>query len=371
MSSGKLPVVLVAVLLVVSVGGVAAVADGSVGVGSPTNAQQGDCDYASLYDRTIDAVVSIRTGVGQGSGFVYRAGAASPSAADGGLAANASLVVTNAHVVGNATEVTVQFRQGEYRNATVVGRDRFSDLAVVRVNATPGYVSALQVAGGVPERGTSVAALGNPLGLEETITQGIVSGVNRSIRTRLGFAIPDAIQTDAAISPGNSGGPLVTCDGSVVGVNTAGIVAGGAENIGFAVSASLVDRVVPALVERGEFDYPFLGVATAEVTPTVARANDLNSTDGVLVTGVVEGGPAGGVLQGATGFESVSGVEVPVGGDVMLAIDGRSIDSSEALGSYLVTQTSPRDTVTLTVLRDGERRQVNVTLQERPDPETM
>ncbi len=343
-----------------AVGGVAADSGGDEPTATPptATAQETACDYAALFNRTIESVVSVRTQAGQGSGFVYQA--------ENGT----SHVVTNAHVVGNASSVIVQFDRDEYRNGTVVGRDVFSDLAVVRVDRTPDYVSALPVAGSDPVRGERVAALGNPLGLEETITQGIVSGVNRSMPTQFGFTIPNVVQTDAAISPGSSGGPLVTCDGTVVGVNAAGIVAQGAENIGFAISPTLVERVVPRLVETGDYEYPFLGVSTREVTPPVAQANDLDATRGVVVASVVEGGPSAGTLQGATRIENVSGVPVPIGGDVIVAIDDRSIRTSEDLSTYLVTQTRPGDTVTLTVVRDGERQQVNVTLGERPEPET-
>jgi S1-C subfamily serine protease len=351
-------VTLVAALLVASVGVGAADLPGDT-----RDAQQGAaCDYAALYNQTVNAVVSVRIDAGQGSGFVYRA------PGNVSAAANASYVVTNAHVVGDASEVTVQFTRGEYRTGTVVGTDTFGDLAVVRVPDTPGYVRALPVADDDPVRGERVAALGNPLGLEETITQGIVSGVNRTMPTDLGFTIPNVVQTDAAISPGNSGGPLVACDGTVVGVNTAGIVARGAENIGFAVAASLVEQVVPALVENGTYAYSYLGVRTAEVTPPVARANDLNVTGGAIVVATVPGGPAEGALQGSERVVNVSGQAVPVGGDVIVGIEGTSVESTEDLATYLVTETRPGDDVTVTVIRDGERRQVNVTLGERPDP---
>ncbi|WP_167837257.1 S1C family serine protease [Halosimplex halophilum] len=354
--------VLLTVLLAAgSVGGVLALAPGAAPV-ADTQQEQPACDYQSLFDETTDSVVSVRTSSGQGSGFVYDAGNATGANATGD-----TYVVTNAHVVGDAAAVEIEFDDGEFRSGSVVGRSAYADLAVVNVSDAPAGTSALSIAD-APQRGERVAALGNPLGLEETITHGIVSGLNRTLPTELGFEIPDVVQTDAPISPGNSGGPLVNCEGEVVGVNTAGIARQGAENIGFAVSQSVVERVVPELVADGEFDYPFLGVRTTPVTPAVADANDLNRTAGLAVVSVLEDGPSADAVQGATEVESVGDRPVPVGGDVILAIDGQQLGSGEALGTYLLTETEPGDTVELTVLRDGEVQRVEVTVGERPDP---
>jgi len=352
-------IVLVTVsLLVASTGGALALGPPNGDLGTQSAEQEQSCDYESLFDQTIGSVVSVQTNAGQGSGFVY----------DAGNATDSTQIVTNAHVVGNAETVQIQFEEGEYRTGSVVGQSAFADLAVVNVTDAPDYADSLSLASTEPSRGEKVAALGNPLGLDETITHGIVSGVNRSLPTRLGFAIPDVVQTDAPISPGNSGGPLVTCDAEVVGVNTAGIAQQGAENIGFAVSASIIDRVVPELIAEGEFDYPLLGVQTTPITPTVAEANDLNQTRGIMVVATAQGGPASGVLQGTNDTEVVDGRTVPVGGDVILAVDGRQIDSGETLGTYLVTETEPGETVEFTIRRDGETQQVSVTIGERPEP---
>jgi len=323
---------------------------------STTQRTSSACDYASLYDQTNDAVVSVRTGSGQGSGFVYDQ-----------VGENGSYVVTNAHVVGDAATVTLQFAGEETREVEVVGRDRLTDLAVVQVSDTPRYVQALPVADERPHHGTRVAALGNPFGLEETITHGIVSGLNRSMPTQFGFAVPDTIQTDAPISAGNSGGPLVTCEGTVVGVNSAGISSPRAENIGFAVSQAIVQEVVPDLIERGEYAHPYLGVRVAPVTPEVAPAYGLDEPRGLVVLTVADT-PATDALQGATGQEVVSGQRIPVGGDVIVAINGSQIDSPEDLSSTLITQTEPGSTVPVTIVRDGERMTVEVPVTERPDP---
>ncbi|SIR50515.1 Trypsin-like peptidase domain-containing protein [Haladaptatus litoreus] len=206
------------------------------------NQQAQTCQYPELYDETIESVVAVRVetarGIGEGSGFVYR------------LESNSTgYIVTNQHVVADADGLEVQFNRGEFRPAEVVGTAPRTDLAVLRVEQIPSYVDSLSLANGRAEPGQRVAALGNPLGLQGTITQGVVSGVNRTLPTRQGFSIPGAIQTDAAINPGNSGGPLVTCDGRVVGVNTAGIAGG--ENLGFAIPARVVRQTVPPLINDG------------------------------------------------------------------------------------------------------------------------
>jgi S1-C subfamily serine protease len=355
-------VLVVALLGMGPVGAVNVGGHGAVDAGEQANRTASDatvqtsCNFESLYDETIQSVVTVQViterGPSLGSGFVYD---------------DEGRIVTNQHVVGNASEVEVQFNRGQWRTAEVVGTDAYSDLAVLDVKNVPDYATPLELEPESPEPGQPVAAFGSPLGLEGTITNGIVSGTNRSLPaggpTGPRFSIPNTIQTSAAINPGNSGGPLVNCAGRVIGVNTA--TAG--ENTGFAVPASRVERVVPALVENGSYAHSFLGISSVDVSPTVAEANDLGVNRGVLVRDVIPGTPADGVLQGGQGTTQVEGVTVPLGGDVILAIDGNRIDSGEELSSYLTT-TRPGETVTLTILRDGERVRVEVELGERPPP---
>ncbi|MFC7240202.1 S1C family serine protease [Saliphagus sp. GCM10025317] len=338
-----------------------------------SEATEATCDYVSLYEETTPGVVQVQVrpanttdgeapggGGGLGSGFVY---AESNATADGN---ETIYVVTNQHVVTNQTTVTVEFENGESRDGEVVGTDVYSDLAVVAVSSPPESAEVLPVASELPPPGERVAAFGSPFGLEGTITEGIVSAVNRSMPLQQGFTIPNAIQTDAPINPGNSGGPLVTCDGEVVGVNRAG----GGENIGFAIGAHLLERVAPSLIETGDYAHPYLGVSTVDVSPSLAAANDLESTTGAYVHQTVPGGPAAEVLEGTTEGESVNGTVVPVGGDVIIAIDDQPIRSGEELVGYLVSQTEPGDEVSLTVRSGGEEETVTVTLGERPEPET-
>lgn len=313
-----------------------------------------DSDYTRLYDAVIDSVVSIHVGNGslqgsQGSGFVYD---------------DRGHVVTNRHVVAGREEVEIRFSRGDWRVGRVVGTDVYTDLAVVEVEGgVPGYAAALPVADQDPRRGERVAALGNPLGLDGSISHGIVSGVNRSMSTANNFAIPDMVQTDAPVNPGNSGGPLVTMNGEVVGVNRATQ----GDNIGFAVSADLVNRVVPALIGSGGVDHPYMGITTLEVTPVVAEENGMEPR-GIIVVDVLEDGPSAGVLVPSNSSSSVNGRDVPVGGDVIVALEGVGVGSSEDLANVLITRTRPGDRVDVTVLRDGERRTVEVTLGTRPPP---
>jgi S1-C subfamily serine protease len=361
--------VAIAVVLLTVVGAVAVPALAELSTDEKVLAQDDStnnataCNYTELYQDASPSVVQVTTDRGQGSGFVYR------------LDNGTGYVVTNQHVVAGgpdrtvadetAEQVAVRFNDGETRTGNVTGTDVYTDLAVVRVGDTPVSATALPVAEEGPPVGERVAAIGSPFGLEGTMTHGIVSGVNRSMPTGADFRVPDTVQTDAPINPGSSGGPLVTCEGEVVGVNRAG----GGDNVGFAVSPELVERVVPALIEDGNYSHPHLGIRSVPVTSTVAEANDLNASEGVIVIETTDGGPADGVLQPLDGTASVSGEEVPVGGDVVVAVDGRPVASQEQLGSYLATETSPGDEVELTVVRDGNRTTVTVTLGERPDPD--
>ncbi|RKD97556.1 S1C family serine protease [Halopiger aswanensis] len=305
-------------------------------------------DYASVYESAVDSVTQMETSSGQGTGFVY----------------DESHLVTNAHVVGDATELDVRFRNGEWRSGTVVGTDVYSDLAAVRVDERPEYATPLPFIDGDPVVGEEVLVIGNPYGLDGTLTTGVVSGVNRSLPSSLGYDIPDAVQTDAAANPGNSGGPIVSLDGKVIAV----INSGGGDNIAFGISAALAQRVVPSLIENGEYDHAYMGVSLATVTPAIAEPNDLENPRGVIVERVRSGGPSDGVLQPSTGTAVVDGTRVPTGGDIIVALDGTEIASLEELSSYLALETSPDETISVTVIRDGQEQSVELTLGTRPRP---
>ena len=346
---------------------------------------QAPLDYERLYRDAIPSVVSVYVGrdapgVGAGSGFVYDD--ADQSGADDADADGH--VVTNEHVVRDVSEVELRFSDGRWRTGEVAGTDAYTDLAVVRVPDLPSDATPLPVAATAPTPGRPVAALGNPMGLDGSISAGIVSGVNRSLPTSNRFAIPDVVQTDAPINPGNSGGPLVAlADGAeprydgddadsgvaasaygyeVVGVNRARQ----GDNIGFAVSPAIVNRVVPALIAEGRYRHTYLRTRTVDVTPTVAAANGLDEPRGVLVVDAADGPTGGDALRGCDRTETVRGQRVPVGGDVVVGIGGRELRTHEGLMRYLITETRPGEPVEVDVVRDGRPVTLSVELDERP-----
>ncbi|MFB6312194.1 MAG: S1C family serine protease [Salinirussus sp.] len=316
---------------------------GSPATPNPTPNPEGSV-YTQVYRETIDSVVLVRTDSGQGTGWLY----------------DDTHLVTNAHVVGTASSTQIRFNEGTWSAGTVRGRDVHSDLAVIEVDSVPDPASALPFSEDEPVIGQEAVAIGNPFNLSGSVTTGIVSGTDRLIPAPSGYRIPDAIQTDAAVNPGNSGGPLMSLDSTVLGV----VNSKRGDNIAFGISAALTQRVVPALIERGEYEHAYMGVSLENVTPTVAEANDLDEPRGLLV--VQTTGPAVGVLQ-ESGVEIVEGQRVPVGGDVLLAIDGVMLQSFEDLASYLALRTRPNDTVELTLLRDGSQQTVDLTLGTRPE----
>ncbi len=308
--------------------------------------------YTAVYRETIDSVATVRVetanGGGQGTAWVYAE----------------SYLVTNEHVVSGAADLSLWFTDVGWRDAQVIGTDVYSDLAVVDVDQLPSAATPLPLVAEPPPVGTQVVAIGNPFGLTGSLSTGVISGRGRTLDAPNNFSIPDAIQTDAALNPGNSGGPLVTLDGAVAGV----VNSGGGENIGFAISAAMVERVVPALLADGSYDHPYLGVGIQPVTPRIATANDLPVRRGVYVDEVVDGGPSDGVLQGTTDARSVDDVRVPVGGDVILEMDGTPIPRRQNLSRFLALQTTPGDTVDVGIVRDGRRERVQVPIGTRPAP---
>ena len=317
----------------------------------------------SLYEEVNPGVVNIRvyveqrgmTGQGAGSGFVID---------------NEGHIVTNDHVVNQAEVVTVIFHDGTETRAEIVGTDADSDLAVVRAESLPEGVRPLRLAQSEAVRaGDWVVAIGNPFSLGGSMSLGIVSAVGRTIPTaETPFSIPQAIQTDAAINPGNSGGPLLNLDGQVVGVNAQIASSTGTNSgVGFAIPANVVRRVTPALIERGEYAWPWLGVQGGPVNLLLQQANDLDRQEGAYIAVVVDNSPAEAAgLQGATGEQSILGQTVPTGGDVVIEADGNPIQDFADLLSYVAFK-RPGDMVTLTILRDGARQEVTLDLAARPD----
>ncbi len=311
----------------------------------------------SVVNITVDVGSDILGGTGQGSGFVID---------------KEGHIVTNNHVVEEARSITVRFQDSTEVKAEVVGTDPDSDLAVIRVDVDPEVLKPVELGDSDALKvGDWVIAIGNPFGFEGSVTFGIVSATGRAVRgvTGRGFSLPNLIQTDAAINPGNSGGPLVDIEGRVVGVNTLIFSQTPMANsgVGFAIPVNTVKRVVPALIEEGSFQHPFIGISGLEVTPTLAEQLDLPVDHGVLVVEVFEdsGADKAGLRAGTREVTLPDGEVVPADGDVIIAIDGREVRTFEDLVNYLDTR-SVGDTITLTIVRDGQTMDVEVTLGPRP-----
>jgi len=316
--------------------------------------------YARVNPAVVSFLVETADGGGQGSGFLYDL--------DGHI-------VTNQHVVDGATSIEVDFPSGLKTRGRVLGTDPDSDLAVVKVDEIPPDVTPLVLADSDQGRvGQRAIAIGNPFGEAGTMTLGIISGTGRTLssnRTAPGgggrFTAPDVLQTDAPINPGNSGGPLLNLSGEVIGINRAiatetGIGAG----VGYAVAANTVRQVVPYLISEGQFIYPYLGISSLPaLSSSLQEQLDLPQASGTYVTTVTAGGPADQAgLQPDSASDSFSGFNGD--GDLIVAVDGREVRVLGDLMSYLINNKRPGDAVTLTVIRGGERQDVQVILGERP-----
>jgi 2-alkenal reductase len=319
---------------------------------------------ADLYSRLNPSVVNITVYLNEngtmipyaeGTGFVY----------DG-----QGHIITNAHVVHGMDVVEVTFSDGLIHDATIVGDDLFSDLAVVKVDLPPGITPiSLGTMDGLAVGETAIA-IGNPFGFEGTLTRGIISALGRTIPSQTQYSIPQAIQTDAAINPGNSGGPLLNLKGEVIGVNdlieTNGTSSGNV-GVGFAIPVSIVRRVVPALIQVGHYDWPWLGVIGGTVYPAQVKAMNLPVEQGAYIATITDGGPAKAAnLRGTTTTISQDGRLIEIGGDVITAIDGQPVKTFDDILVYLSLYTSPGQQVTLTLLRDGLYQDVSLQLGTRP-----
>lgn len=348
-------------------------------VATPTQLPEGftaeldkqDVLLINLYQRANPAVVNVevlveqggtRVPLGTGSGFVM----------DG-----EGHIVTNAHVVEQADGVRVTFSDGGVAEARILGQDPYSDLAVIQVDVSPGRLVSLQLGdSSALQVGQGVIAIGNPFGLEGTMTVGIISALGRTLPAQVlrdggTFSNPEIIQTDAAINPGNSGGPLLDTFGRVVGVNTAirSTVVGVNSGVGFAVPVNAVKKIVPHLIEEGTYHYPYLGISSRGGLnlAEVADALGLPVTRGVLVLEVTPGTAADRAgLRGGDHDVEVFGETIRAGGDVITAIDGYELRDFDDLVAYLVRETEVGQRVALTVVCDGEELEIPVTLGERP-----
>ncbi len=331
-----------------------------------------EAQVEAVYDQAGPAVVNITSRVitydyfmqpvpqeGTGSGFIYD---------------TEGHIVTNYHVVAGAESVSVALAGGNVYPAEVVGTDPSTDLAVLRIEVEDlpdpiplGDSEQLRV-------GQFVVAIGNPFGLERTLTVGVISALSRVMQSPDGRFIGEAIQTDAAINPGNSGGPLLDLQRQVIGVNAQIISPGGAwAGIGFAIPSNTVRRVVPQLIAQGHYPHPWLGVQILDLTPELARVlqeagMEVPVDEGVLLAEVVPDSPAAVVgIRGGDEVVSIGNARIPLGGDIIVALNGEPIANFRELTVYLESETQVGDTVEVTLIRDGQEMTVTVTLAERPE----
>jgi S1-C subfamily serine protease len=274
-------------------------------------------------------------------------------------------VLTNAHVVEGASKVEVKFSEENTVDARLLGSDSSTDVALLKVDASKRLKPLAFGDSGKVEVGDAVVAIGNPFGLDRTVTTGIVSALQRKLEAPDGFTIDNVIQTDAAINPGNSGGPLLDSLGRVIGINSQIATAGGGSiGIGFAVPINTAKRVTDQLREKGRVEHAFLGISGVSITKSMAENLNLPTDTGVLVQQV--SGPArrAGVKGGDTPV-SLGGADILLGGDVLVEIDGRKVTSMDAV-IEVVNGKQPGDEVTLELLRGSDRRSVKVKLGDRP-----
>jgi len=317
-----------------------------------------------LFEKSEESVVKINverigsatdTG-GVGSGFVYD---------------NLGHIITNAHVVDGASKATVTFLDGSQYSAEIIGEDKFTDIAVIKVSEKPRLLHPLQIGdSSLLQVGEQVAAIGNPFGLSGSMTSGIVSQMGRLLATPdTGFSIPDVIQTDAAINPGNSGGPLLNMKGQVIGINTAiQSITGEFVGIGFAVPSNTVSKIVPVLIEDGKYHHPWIGITGQDIDPDLAQALQLKQAKGFMIITVVDGSPADKAgLKGRTMTLETDGKAYPAGGDIIISVDDKEVRKISDILIHLQREKSVGDEMVLGVLRDGEFLHITLELVERPD----
>jgi S1-C subfamily serine protease len=326
-----------------------------------------DLTLTEIFEKAESGVVRINVkrpndprGNGLGSGFVYD---------------KEGHIITNDHVIENAEKIVVTFLDGKSFKASLVGKDPYTDLAVIKVNAsedalhpiTLGNSSKLKV-------GEQIAAIGNPFGLSGSMTSGIVSQIGRLLPSQdRGFQIPDIVQTDAAINPGNSGGPLLNMRGEVVGINTAiQSETGDFAGVGFSIPSRTVQKIIPTLIESKAYHHPWVGISGRDIDPDLAEILKIEDTRGFLIINVLKDSPAEKAgLRGTTNSTVVDGATYQIGGDIVLAVDGITVRKIDDILIHLQRDKTVGDEMALQILRDGRVTSLVLTLVERPNSSVL
>ncbi len=313
-----------------------------------------------IFEKSEPGVVRVNTQTnngtgGVGSGFVFD---------------KKGHIITNAHVIDDATKIIITFLDGRSYNAEIIGMDKYTDIGVIKVNADLKLLHPLSLGDSSNlEVGEPITAIGNPFGLSGSMTSGIISQMGRLLPSDSGYSIPYVIQTDAAINPGNSGGPLLNMRGEIVGINTAiQSTTGEFTGVGFAIPSQTVAKIVPTLINEGEYKHPWIGISGADIDPDMASVLGLKDAIGFLIITIVEDSPAEEAgLIGSNGTKKVDGREYSIGGDIIIGVDGIEVRKIADILVHLQRAKTIGDEMDLEILRDGRTTNVTVILQERPN----
>jgi putative serine protease PepD len=319
-----------------------------------------------VYEKVADGVVNI-TSTAMQLDFFFNAFPTQGSGS-GSIIDTKGHILTNHHVVADAQKLEVTLADGSKWPGKLVGSDPDNDLAVIKIDASREKLKVISMGDSRNLRvGQKVLAIGNPFGLQRTLTTGIISSLGRTIRSAVGTLIEDVIQTDAAINPGNSGGPLLNSDGEIIGINSAIISpSGGNVGIGFAIPVNTAKRVVPELLTKGYVTYPWIGATIQSLIPEIAKYRKLKIERGAMIAEVVKDGPADKAgLKGGNQRVQVGNMIVLVGGDIVVKADQHDVKTNDELIRY-IREKKPGDTILLKVFRKDAFIDVKVTLGERP-----
>jgi len=334
--------------------------------GEPFAITEDEKNNIAVYEKVADGVVNVTSTAIQMDFFLNAFPA--QGSGSGSVIDMKGHILTNHHVVANAQKLEVTLADGSKWPAKLIGSDPDNDLAVIKIEAPKEKLKVISMGDSKSLRiGQKVLAIGNPFGLQRTLTTGIISSLGRTIRSEVGTLIEDVIQTDAAINPGNSGGPLLNSDGEIVGINSAIISpTGGSVGIGFAIPVNAAKRVVPELISKGYVTYPFIGATIQSLIPEMSKDLKLKIERGAMISEVSKGGPADKAgLKGGNQRVQVGNMIVLVGGDIVVKADQKEVKTSDELIHY-IREKKPGDTVLLKVYRNGNYIDVKVTLGERP-----